>query len=368
MAAPKLKHYINRELIDRLGQRFAVVVEGFDRDRFVTSMFPALDSLELKDRVAAVAGGLAAQLHEDFPIASASVVNAAGYGERPDGWEAWPLAAFIEIYGVDHPESALDAMEVITTYSSCEFAIRPQLQNHPDETFDRLALWVSHPDERVRRLVSEGTRPLLPWASRVQSLRDDPWRSLALLDRLHTDSSETVRRSVANHLNDISRDHPDLALEVAVRWKTAGGGEKTTALLKHGLRTLLKRGNSGALDVLGFTTEAAVEVVSFTCEPSHIEIGGTVRLQTVVRSRGEGGQRLLVDLVVHFVKANGSTSPKVFKWATLDMAPGEQRTLARSHSFRDLSTRTHHAGRHRFVLQVAGSEAATTACEVLGTG
>lgn len=367
MAAPKLKDYVGRELVERLGQRFAAVAEGFDPDRLAASLFPALDSLELKDRIAAVAGGLAAQLPEDFPMAVASVMDAIRHGDRPDGWEAWPLAAFIEIFGIDHPVAALDAMEVITTYSSCEFAIRPQLENHPGETFDRLSMWVDHPDERVRRLVSEGTRPLLPWATRVQSLRDDPRRSLPLLDRLWNDSSETVRRSVANHLNDISRDHPDLAVEVAVRWKDEGDDAATMAVLSHGLRTLVKRGHSGALAVLGFTTDAAADVVSFTCEPSHIEIGGTVRLQAEVRSTGDEVQRLVVDLVVHFVKANGSTSPKVFKWATLDLTPGEERVLTRSHSFRDLSTRTHHAGHHRFVLQVSGSEAATAGCEVVGT-
>lgn len=368
MAAPKLKHYINRELVDRLGQRFAAVVEGFDPDRFAASLFPDLDSLELKDRIAAVAGGLAARLPEDFPIAVASVVDAVRHGDRPDGWEAWPLAAFIEIYGADHPAAALDAMEVITTYSSCEFAIRPQLENHPGGTFDRLSMWVDHPDERVRRLVSEGTRPLLPWATRVRSLRDDPRRSLALLDRLRNDSSETVRRSVANHLNDISRDHPDLAVEVAVRWKAGGGDAATMAVLSHGLRTLVKQGHSGALAALGFTTVAAVDVVSFTCQPARIEMGGTVRLQAEVRSTGDEVQRLVVDLVVHFVKANGSTSPKVFKWTTLDLTPGEERVLTRSHSFRDLSTRTHHPGHHQFVLQVAGGEAAKAGCEVLGTG
>lgn len=362
--APLLKDFVDEALVAALAKRFVSVVERFDDAGMVADVAPALAGLELKERIALLARSLAARLPGDFPAAAELVVAAVRLDPPPSGWEAWPLATFVELFGVDHPGEALDAMETITRFASCEFAIRPQLERHADTAFARLERWVGHPDEAVRRLVSEGTRPLLPWGKRVAALRESPERALALAERLRRDPSETVRRSVANHLNDVSKEHPDLAVAAARRWARDDSPE-VDAVIRRGLRTLVKRGHSGALEVLGFTTDPDLVVESFTCTPGRLAVGGRVELAATVRSTGERAQRLVVDCVVHYVKANGSTSPKVFTWTTLHLEPGETATVRRRQWFRDQSTRTHRPGEHVIVLQIAGVAAAETRCTLL---
>jgi 3-methyladenine DNA glycosylase AlkC len=356
--APALKGFVDAAVVDRLADRFGAVHPQFDSAGFRSAATAGLDDMELKERIAHIAACLAEHLPAHYPDAVAVVVAAADHPDPPiGGWEAWPLNTFIELHGTEWPEDSLDAMERLTRYASSEFALRPLLEHHPETTFARLERWVDHPDEAVRRLVSEGTRPLLPWGKRVEALRTDPEPGLALIARLVGDPSETVRRSVANHLNDVSKDHPERAIEVARDW-LADGPAETTALVSHALRTLVKRGDFGALAVLGFATHAAVDVLEFTCEPPQVPIGGRTTLTARLRSTADGPCRMVADWVVHYVKAAGSTSPKVFKGRILDLEPGQEVELHRRLSLADMSTRTHHPGVHRVVLQVAGSAVA----------
>jgi len=363
-----LKDFVDAGLVERLGARVERVLPGFPLDDFVREVASVLSNLELKDRMAAVARGLADRLPAAFPEAVSVGVAAAELGDPPvAGWEAWPLATFIELYGTEHPTESLDAMERLTVFMSCELAIRPFLQRHPQQVFERLDCWVDHPLAAVRRLVSEGTRPLLPWGQRVARLQEDPLPGIALIERLRHDPSEDVRRSVANHLNDVSKGHPQLALEVARRWAVDATPE-TGRLLRHALRTMVKKGVPEALEVLGFTAAAAVEVVSFTCLPAREAVGGQVELQARLRSTGTDGQRLVIDFVVHYVKKDGSSRPKVFKWRSVDLGSGEELELRRRLSLQDQSTRTHRPGIHRVELQVAGTVVAEAAFELLPGG
>jgi 3-methyladenine DNA glycosylase AlkC len=360
-----LKDFVDIDLVKRLGERMQLVYRGFARDEFVRQVSAVLPDLELKDRMAAIAGALAERLPAAFPEAVALVVEALESAETPlSGWEAWPLATYIELCGTGHPAESLDAMERVSPFMSCEMAIRPFLERYPEQTFERLERWVDHPDASVRRLVSEGTRPLLPWGKRVAALREDPLPGIRLIERLRDDPSEDVRRSVANHLNDVSKDHPELAVETARRWAKEGSVH-TQRLLEHALRTLVKKGNPGALEVLGFTTAAEVEVDAFVCRPTEVPIGGEVELRARLRSTSGNDQHLVVDYIVHYVKRDGSSRPKVFKWKTLDLAAGAEIGLRRKQHVQDQSTRIHHPGLHRVELQVAGVVAAETAFELL---
>ncbi len=362
--APALKGFVDSALVGRLAGRLAAVAPGFDADGFQSTATAGLDDLELKDRIAQIADCLAGHLPSRFPEAVAVVVAAADNPDPPiGGWEAWPLNTFVERHGAAWPEESLDAMERLTRHASSEFAIRPLLERHREATFARLERWVEHPDEAVRRLVSEGTRPLLPWGTRVKALREDPEPGLALISRLIGDPSETVRRSVANHLNDVAKDHPERAVEVARGWMADGSGE-TAALVSHALRTLVKRGDPGALAVLGFATDAAVEVLEFSCEPTLVAVGGRTTLTARLRSTAAEPCRMVADWVVHYVKASGSTSPKVFKGRVFDLEPGQEVELRRRLSLADMSTRTHHPGVHRVVLQVAGRAVAEVRFEL----
>ena len=240
----------------------------------------------------------------------------------------------------------------LTKRFTAEFSIRAFLDRYPDATLAQLREWAGDSDVHVRRLVSEGSRPRLPWAPRLRAFQADPRPVIELLELLKDDSEEYVRRSVANNLNDISKDHPDLVVEIARSW-WVGAPSPRRRLVRHGLRTLIKQGHPGALAVLGYGPDSPVEVgVSVT--PETVAIGGKVRVEVrlVNPSSEEGGA--LVDLIVHFVKANGSTSPKVFKGAEVSLPSGEEKTISKSISLRQHSTRTHYPGRHIVEVQLNG--------------
>ena len=279
-----------------------------------------------------------------------------------DGWAAWPLPTVIEVFGLDHPDESLAAMEIVTQRMSCEFAVRPFLRDHFDATYDQLEAFTSHDEESVRRLPSEGTRPRLPWGTKVQRLLDDPVPGIALLERLRHDPSETVRRSVANHLNDVAKDHPALVVDTAGRWMTEPDTDRR--MIAHALRTLVKRGDPAALEALGFTADAEVSVDAFGVTPAEVGMGDRITLCAEIRSTAPSPQRLVVDFVIHHVNASGETSPKVFKWTTIDLEPGEVRALSKRRLIQQASTRTYRAGTHRVELQIAGRVVAASAFDV----
>jgi 3-methyladenine DNA glycosylase AlkC len=244
-------------------------------------------------------------------------------------------------------------MGELTTRFTAEFCIRPFLHAHPDATFARLATWAGDPDEHRRRLVSEGPRPRLPWAIRVPGLIRDPSRGLALLERLRDDPSEYVRRSVANHLNDVGKDHPALLAQTAARW-AQGADAPRRWILARALRTQVKRGDAKALALLGFGAKAKVSLDAVTITPRRVPRGGRVKIGFSLRSRAARPQRLLVDLVIHYVRARGAPHARTFKLRQLELAPRATVTLEKRLSLADLSTRRHHPGEHRVELLVNG--------------
>lgn len=362
MAAP-LKDSIDIGIVDELARRFEAVDAGFDTNGFRDATASRLAGSELIARVHLIARELWRALGDRDPAESLGMVVEVARAEPPvEGWAAWPLAAVVEIFGSMCPDAALDAMEHVTKRMSCEFAVRPLLRDHFEATSARLVEFTAHEDERVRRLPSEGTRPRLPWGTRVQRLLDDPQAGLELLQRLRHDPSETVRRSVANHLNDVSTTHPDLVIETLATWSDEP--ETDHRMVRHALRTLVKRGHPAALRLLGHTTEPEVEVERFTVSPGVVEMGTHITLQAELRSSSTQPQRLVIDFIVHHVRASGAASPKVFKWTTVELEPGGRRSLTKRRLVRQASTRRYHAGTHLVELQVGGQVMATSAFEV----
>ena len=324
---------------------------------------PQLDGLELKARIELIARELRRSLGDRDPSdAMARLVEVARAEPAVDGWAAWPLATFVELFGPACPDEALDAMEHVTKRMSCEFAVRPFLREQFDLTYARLVAFTDHDDERVRRLPSEGMRPRLPWGAGVRRLTDDPLPGLAILQRLRHDPSDTVRRSVANHLNDVAKAHPQLVVDTLAAWVEEPATDRR--MVAHALRTLVKRGDLRALQVLGLTTESQVVVERFDVSPGIVEMGTHITLSADVRSTSSEPQRLVVDFIVHHATAGSATSLKVFKWTTIDLAPGEARTLVKRRLIQQASTRTYRAGAHRVELQIAGRIVAATSFDV----
>jgi 3-methyladenine DNA glycosylase AlkC len=354
VAAP-LKDRFDRETVADLARRVQRVEAEFDAEAFTDDVVAGFPPLELKDRVNLVADRLAAYLPAHYPEALAIVVAVAESG--PDQWTGWPLCSFVERHGVGWPEESLDAMAQLTQVWSCEFAIRPFLDHHFELTREYLRRWVHDERAAVRRLSSEGTRPLLPWGPRVAPLTEDPSIGIELITELRHDESEVVRRSVANHLNDVAKAHPDLVVDVLTDWVAEG---VDVGMVRHALRTLVKRGNQRALALLGYSTEPDLRVESFTCTPTSLALGERVSLTATLTSKTDHDQRLVVDFVIHHVNASGETSPKVFKWTTIELAPHDSVELTKRRQIVTGSTRRYWSGHHRVDLQVAGRVVATT--------
>lgn len=365
------KNLLSPDLVRACGRHLHRAWPGFDRRGFEARALGGLESLEMKARAMHVADALEATLPDDFDRA-AGVIEAALAPPATDdrlaftttdaglaGWIGWPLGEFIARRGQAEPERALRALRELTQRFTSEFAVRPFLVNHFDSTLARLLAWSADPSPHVRRWTSEGSRPRLPWGLQVKALVADPSPTLPLLRALQDDPSEYVRRSVANHLNDIAKDHPGLV----AGWleeHLPGAPRERQALLRHASRTLVKRGDARVLAAWGlgqgFRGEAMLAV-----SPRRVAVGGAVALVASLASTSARPQSLVVDYVVHHVRANGSTSPKVFKGWRLELDPRGTRELRKAHSLRPITTRRYYPGLHRVELQVNGRVVAEAA-------
>ena len=365
MEEPKqLKDHFDKKLALRLATLIEDVYPQFDGSGFVKQVAKQLKPLELKDRVAVMAQELRNFLPEDYCDALHILTQILG-PENPDeggmfvhGFQLMPVEHFVGAYGLDDFDASMKALYEITKRFTAEFAIRPFLIRYEKETLKVLSHWVTDDNEHVRRLVSEGTRPRLPWAMRLPSFVSNPKPTLKLLEKLKDDPSEYVRRSVANHLNDITKDNPDLAVDVLAQW-AKGANKERMWVVRHALRSLVKQGHTQALSILGFEPPK-VKVVNFEVKTPVVKFGGALLFQFELVSEAKTQQDLVIDYVIHFVKANGSTSPKVFKLNTRSLDAGDVLVLDRKHAIRPITTRTYYGGTHRVDVQVNG--------QVLGGG
>ena len=364
------KDLYDRAMVEELAGRLAAAWPELERDAFVESAAGGLDALELKARSNHIAGALAEHLPTDFERALAILHEAMGDPDANGGLEGMggfrhmPLLDYVALVGVDELELSLDAIERMTKHFSAEFAIRPFIVAHEERTMERMEEWSRSEDWRVRRLASEGSRPRLPWGIRLQSFVEDPSPTLSILERLVEDPELIVRRSVANHLNDVSKDHEDLAARIAKGWWTRGSDEARWAA-KHALRTLVKRGHAGALSALGFEGGEDVVVEDLTVSDEVVAIGGALTFSFDVVAGDDSDERLVVDFALDRQLAHGKRGTKVFKLKAFELAAGERKSLSGKQKFKQLSTRTYYAGEHHIAILINGREAARVSFEVV---
>jgi 3-methyladenine DNA glycosylase AlkC len=374
MAEP-FKHRIDAALVRTLATSLVRSWPEFPRARFVRRARRGLDSLELKARVRHVADALQESLPPRFDAAVAVLVRALAPARADDdlsalvssarglaGWEVWPMTDYVARYGLKHPALALRALHAMTQRHTAEYALRPLLVEHSALTMETLSSWVDDASPHVRRLVSEGSRPRLPWGMQLKHLIDDPAPCLPLLERLQDDPSAYVRRSVANHLNDVSKDHP----EVVVRWlrrHLPDASAQRRAMLRHAARTLIKQADKRALGAFGLG-RALQGAAGLALVPRRARVGGAVTISATLASTAALSQDLVVDYVVHHVKRDGSTRAKTWKGWRLRLLAGERRALQREHSLRPVTTRRDHPGVHRVELLVNGDVVAAARFEL----
>jgi 3-methyladenine DNA glycosylase AlkC len=352
------KYYYGAELAQQLAGRIQTVYPSFDAGAFVARIAGQVESLELKARVSVIAAALREYLPPAYPEALDILRSMLGpeltdeQGMFNEGYHLMPVAHFVEIYGIEDFDASLPMLYEITKRFSSEFAIRPFLVRYPARTLDLLHQWAHDANPHVRRLVSEGTRTRLPWATRLRIFIDDPAPVLALLEHLRDDPSAYVRKSVANNLNDLMKDHRDLVLALLTRWHADASPERM-GIIRHALRNLVKQGDPEALRLLAVD---APRVTLARLDLSHagIRLGETLTLTLELHSDSPADQEIIVDYAIHFVKANGKTQPKVFKLRTLTLPARDTLTLRKQHALKPVTTRRYYAGRHRLDVQVNG--------------
>ncbi|GAA0951482.1 hypothetical protein GCM10009554_53020 [Kribbella koreensis] len=334
----------------------------------------ALQNRPLRARVDTVRDAIIEDVEHDFDLLT-DVVDRSLQQDRFKGWMIWPVTEAVAQLAVDAAaagtdqaapgafEAGLELMRRLTSRLSAEFALRIFLNADAARTIDVVTSWCSDPDEHVRRLTSEGTRSYLPWARQVTELHLHPTLTVPIIDALYRDDSTYVRRSVANHLNDLSRGHPELAVEIGKRW-LAAPDPNTEALVKKAFRTLIKAGDPGALTAMGFDGDA--EVTGPLLDRRSLRVGEDLEVRAILTNTGSARTRLAVDFVVNYRKARGQTAPKVFKMATVNLDPGETTELAKRRSFALTTTRALYPGAHSIELQVNGRRHGAAEFELLG--
>jgi 3-methyladenine DNA glycosylase AlkC len=348
-----IKDVYNLSIIEALADRIIDLYPALHKEQFVQNIIVQdWESLAFKQRMRRITEGLVAHLPSDYSQALDILEQVHSHF---NGLAHLVFPDFVEVCGLEDVERSLQSLELFTPYCSSEFAIRPFIIKYPEYTTAQLKRWSQHDNYHVRRLSSEGCRPRLPWGISLPMFKKDPAPVLDILEVLKKDPSDYVRRSVGNNLNDISKDHPHLVLELAHKWW--GQHPDTDWIIKHGCRSLLKKCVPEALQFFGFIQTDAIVVKQFTLNGQTIPVGDVIEASFILENNGAAAVKLRIEYGVDFLKKNGSHSRKLFKLSEKSYTTGRH-LLQFKHSFKELTTRKHYPGPHAISVIVNGQEKA----------
>ena len=366
-----LKNIFSPILVSILAQNVKIVHPEFREKDFINRIEPNLDSLELKQRAQLIS----LALHEFLPqnyVDACRIIKASmslsdsdrqKIGKYPEFY-FMPFAEYIAAYGLEYFDDSTSAIYDLTKVFTSEFCIRPCIEKYPLEMNRMLHQWAMDESQHVRRLVSEGTRPRLPWASRLPAFQKDPKPVFELLEKLKSDPELYVRRSVANNLNDIAKDNPDQVMKCLQRWSSVND-VGTQWVIGHASRTLIKDGHIEALKLQGFDPAAPLKVEAFKVD-GLVNYGGKLTFEFKLTNTGTSASNYLIDFVIHFMKSNGRQAPKVFKLSAKKLRPGDSVHVVKAHPIKPISTRKYYNGPQRIAIQINGVERAEALFQLEG--
>ncbi|TKC63707.1 DNA alkylation repair protein [Pedobacter hiemivivus] len=347
-----LKEMFNREFYRRFAGVFANIDKGFNENAFVNEVTYNLDELELNGRLRNTSVVLQKYLPKDFKKAVDILYNAAPTLRR--GYTALVLPDFVGRYGKEYFHLSMEALKDFTSFGSSEFAVREFLKTDLNKTLEVMQLWAEDRDEHVRRLASEGSRPRLPWSFKLEEIIKNPSLTTNILDKLKADESPYVRKSVANHLNDISKDNTSYMLGLVKSWDNSH--PHTYWIIKHASRTLIKKGNLDSLSLFDFEKDIKLSITNFRINSNHLRLGEDLQFSFELTSLKNTPQKLVIDYAIHYSKALGNQSKKVFKLKEMILQPNQVVQLSKKQLFKDLTTRKHYMGKHLVEIIVNGNE------------
>ena len=349
----QLKDWFDEARYRDIARELGRIEPRFDAKRFLKRVLAGLESRSLMQRLHECAVAAETALPGTYRQKVAVLQKLAP--KIGHEFVAIFLCDFVATFGLDDFDFSMEALRFFTCFGSAEFAVRPFIAADQKAALKTMVRWTKDADEKVRRLASEGSRPRLPWGLQLKALVRDPEPTGAILEALKDDESLFVRRSVANHLNDITKDHPERVLARLEGWDLEK--EPLRWIAKHACRTLIKRGNPRALKLFGFGGKAAVEA-RLSLKPTQLALGDRLHIEATLTSTSPKTQRLAIDYVIHYVKARGVAFEKVFKWTEIDLPARKAVVLTKSQVIRDFTTRKHHPGHHRVELQINGARVA----------
>lgn len=357
--AELFKNIYNEKFFNEFTSVLIKISPSFNSKSFTKSLFNnEWEHLELKQRMRHITHTLNSHLFGSFQdqvtVLLKTIQELQNIGRRETSIEFMFLPDFVEVYGIDNYEISVNAIEKITQFTSCEFAVRPFIIRYSDRMIDQMKIWSKHKQATVRRLSTEGCRPRLPWAMAIPFLKNDPTSILPILEHLKNDASESVRRSIANNLNDISKDNPEVVLKLAKKWN--GKSDNLNWLVKHGCRTLLKQGNSEVMQLFGFGSVKEIELQKFSIQTPIVHIGKALEFSFSVKNNANTALKLRVEYGLYYQKANKSLSKKVFKISEKMYSKNSETKINRKQSFKIITTRKFHVGKHQVSIIINGQE------------
>ncbi|MCB9261099.1 MAG: DNA alkylation repair protein [Flavobacteriales bacterium] len=358
MATP-LKDLYSPDFFDSFADILKEFIQPFDKKKFVQSIFcEDWFEKELKERQKHTTSVLHTYLPQNFDQACKIILDlSAKLKSKPfdfQGIEFLFLPEWIEKNGLLFPEKSIKIFEELTTFVTCEFAVRPFIANYPNQMVTSMTQWSKHKNEHVRRLASEGCRPRLPWGMALTLFKTDPKPILPILENLKNDPSEYVRRSVANNLNDIAKDHPEITLKIAKNW--FGKTKYTDTLLKHACRTLLKKGDARALKLFGLSSTINTKVSDFKILTPEVGIGNNLHFEFSLTNLEKEKQLIRVEYAIYYLLKSGEYGKKIFKISEKNYLPNQFVTITKKHSFRAITTRVFYSGIQKLSILVNGCE------------
>lgn len=351
-----IKDIYNKAFYERLAASLESVVPNFNSGGFMKAILSAaFYQMEWKERVQHTTKVLHDFMPKNFAESTKLMeliveqLRADGFGEQ--GLVFMFLPDYIATYGLDDFENAVRALEFLTQFISAEFAVRPFLLKYGDLMMAEMLRMSTHSNHHVRRFASEGSRPRLPWGAAIPALKKDPTLILPILENLKNDSSEYVRRSIANNLNDITKDNPHVVISIAKKWK--GSGKETDAIIKHACRSLLKSGHPEILSFYGLDA-SNLSVIDFKIETPKIKIGGEVEFSFLLKNEDKIERYIRLEYTLYYLKNNGALAGKVFKISEKSYPAGAEVKIKRKQSFKLITTRKFYAGHHKLAIMVNG--------------
>lgn len=356
----QFRDVFNIKLVQLLATDLSQAWVDFDKSEFINSIEPSLDELNFGQRSSLIADKLREFLPDNFESAVKILVKALGPEDKSDaiqgfdGFIIMPQCLFISRYGLDFPNESLNALYEMTKRFTAEGDIRPFIEKYPKQTMTFLEKLTRDKSPFARRLPSEGTRPRLPLSSRLAEFQKDPTPVIKLLDKLYCDPNLMVRRSVANNLNDIAKDNPDIVVKTLERWRNESPSTELEWIISHASRTLIKQGHHGALKLQGFNPKVHIHVSDIELNKAKLAFGDELTFMIRIDSLETKTCKLMIDYVIHFMKANGKQSPKVFKAARKTLDPKSSVVVTKQHSFQQRTSRIHYPGAHLLEIQING--------------